>query len=196
MNLSDYQKFARACMDPERDLQAQPAIRAWGVLDEAVEVYELVRLAMATHAEPASTRVIEEVGDTFWELANLCSEFQLELAQLASRALGVAGDDRATPESHASPWLGIERFAYLLLLKSGSASGYLKKVLDQRHPLDREQLQERLAEILYGIACLGTCFGADLEAIAQVNVDKLLLRYRQGQFTREESIGRVDTREG
>lgn len=73
--------------------------------------------------------------------------------------------------------------------ESGEVCDYMKKVFFQDHPLDVEIIKEEIGDILWYIALVCTSLQCDMAEIAEMNINKLKLRYPEG-FDREISISR------
>jgi len=76
--------------------------------------------------------------------------------------------------------------------ESGEAIDIVKKHLAQGHELDREALAKELGDIAWYLAETATALGYSLEAVFQMNVDKLKGRYPEG-FDRLKSVSRDGT---
>jgi NTP pyrophosphatase (non-canonical NTP hydrolase) len=83
-------------------------------------------------------------------------------------------------------------FAMGLCGESGEVSEMLKKHLYHGHPLDREELEKELGDVMFYVAGLCTLFGLSLEEVCNKNHQKLLTRYPDG-FKEIDSMKRVDT---
>jgi len=73
--------------------------------------------------------------------------------------------------------------------ESGEVADYLKKALFQGHEFDEKHIAEELGDICWYIAILSHGIGYDLEAVMQINIDKLKKRYPKG-FEKERSLNR------
>lgn len=73
--------------------------------------------------------------------------------------------------------------------ESGEVIDLLKKHLFQGHPLDVEHIAKELGDIVWYLAISAYAIDYDLEAIMQMNIDKLRERYPLG-FDSEQSINR------
>lgn len=73
--------------------------------------------------------------------------------------------------------------------EAGEAIDIVKKTLFQGHEFDPEHLKKELGDCLFYIAATASGLGTPLEEIAQMNIDKLRARYKDG-FTVEESVNR------
>jgi hypothetical protein len=75
--------------------------------------------------------------------------------------------------------------------ESGECADLVKKHLFQGHELDAEKLANELGDVAWYLALASYAIGYSLEAILQMNVDKLLKRYPDG-FSAERSIHREE----
>jgi mazG nucleotide pyrophosphohydrolase domain len=75
--------------------------------------------------------------------------------------------------------------------ESGECADIVKKHLFQGHELDAEKLANELGDVAWYLALASYAIGYSLEAILQMNVDKLLKRYPDG-FSAERSIHREE----
>lgn len=75
--------------------------------------------------------------------------------------------------------------------ESGECADIVKKHLFQGHELDAEKLANELRDVAWYLALASYAIGYDLEAILQMNVDKLRKRYPDG-FSAERSIHREE----
>ena len=73
--------------------------------------------------------------------------------------------------------------------ESGEAIDIVKKHLAQGHELDRQKLAKELGDIAWYLAETAYALDFDLEAILQINLDKLKKRYPDG-FDKERSVSR------
>lgn len=72
----------------------------------------------------------------------------------------------------------------------GEIHGIFQKEL-QGHPIDRDDLEKEIGDVLWGIAELCTQQGMKLEDVAVRNIEKLKKRYPNG-FEEERSVHRGD----
>lgn len=75
--------------------------------------------------------------------------------------------------------------------ESGECADIVKKHLFQGHELDAEKLANELGDVAWYLALASYAIGYNLEAILQMNVDKLRKRYPDG-FSEERSIHREE----
>ena len=74
--------------------------------------------------------------------------------------------------------------------ESGEVSDEVKKSFFQGHELSVEKIKKELGDILWYLNLMADCIGVDLEEIAQANIDKLYSRYKDGNFSPEQSVNR------
>jgi len=75
--------------------------------------------------------------------------------------------------------------------EAGEAIDLVKKHLAQGHELDREKLAKELGDVAWYLAETAHAIGYDLEAVLQMNIDKLKARYPEG-FSSERSQNRAE----
>ena len=75
--------------------------------------------------------------------------------------------------------------------ESGECADIVKKHLFQGHELDAEKLAKELGDVAWYLAVASYAIGYSLEAVLQMNVDKLRKRYPDG-FSAERSIHREE----
>ncbi len=75
--------------------------------------------------------------------------------------------------------------------EGGEVCGSIKKVVFHGHDLDREKTGGELGDVLWYVSQTARILGYTLEEIAQMNIDKLNKRYKNG-FSTEASVKRVD----
>lgn len=83
----------------------------------------------------------------------------------------------------------IEYHTLGLCSEAGEVASLVKKHIGQGHPMDGDKILEELGDTLWHL--VGVCIsqGSSLEAVAQMNIDKLKKRYPDG-FSMERSINR------
>lgn len=75
--------------------------------------------------------------------------------------------------------------------EAGEAIDILKKHMFQGHSLDKEHLAKELGDVAWYLAITADAIGYELEAIMQMNLNKLYSRYPDG-FKAENSIQRKE----
>lgn len=75
--------------------------------------------------------------------------------------------------------------------EAGEVADHLKKVLGHGHPMDVDDLEGELGDVLWYIAALASYHDIPLSRIAERNICKLEARYPDG-FSTEASIARKD----
>lgn len=73
----------------------------------------------------------------------------------------------------------------------GELANLTKKTFLHGHPYDPEKVKDELGDILWYVAVYAQSIGADLNEIAQMNLDKLARRYPEG-FSTERSLNRKE----
>lgn len=75
--------------------------------------------------------------------------------------------------------------------ESGECADMVKKFFFQGHDLEKEHLAKELGDVAWYLAVTAKAIGYDLEAVLQMNVDKLRKRYPEG-FDTERSQHREE----
>jgi NTP pyrophosphatase (non-canonical NTP hydrolase) len=75
--------------------------------------------------------------------------------------------------------------------ESGECVDLMKKHLFQGHELDKAHLAKELGDVAWYLAVTAYALGYDLEAVLQMNVDKLRARYPDG-FDADKSLHRKE----
>lgn len=78
--------------------------------------------------------------------------------------------------------------------EAGEVADIIKKWVFHKHKLATLKLAEELGDVLWYIAELCTGIDITLEAIMEMNIDKLKQRYPEG-FSSKKSINRVESKE-
>jgi len=93
-------------------------------------------------------------------------------------------------------WNGKEAFSQQTLNaalgvagEAGEVADMVKKLFFHQHPTTSEELMTELGDVLYYVATLAGIWGFPLEAVAQMNIEKLKKRYPDG-FSTERSVNR------
>jgi NTP pyrophosphatase (non-canonical NTP hydrolase) len=76
--------------------------------------------------------------------------------------------------------------------ETGEFSDHLKKHLFHGHELNLEHLKKELGDILWYVNLAADTLGFELEDVAQSNIAKLYKRYKEGQFSVEQSLNRQE----
>ncbi len=97
----------------------------------------------------------------------------------------------ANPDMMAYSEKGFSNMALGLCGESGEIADIIKKSLYQGHKLDGDHIAKELGDVAWYLALGATLIGYDLEAILQMNVDKLTSRYPEG-FDAERSQHRSE----
>lgn len=74
--------------------------------------------------------------------------------------------------------------------ESGEVADLVKKSRFQGHELNVDKIKKELGDILWYLNLMADCVGLDLEEIAEANLEKLYCRYKDGNFSSEQSVNR------
>lgn len=100
---------------------------------------------------------------------------------------------RRTQRKDLPLWALREHALFLLGAEIGEVMGHHQKV-HQGHPLDVNGLKLEIGDVLWGLAELCDVYGFDMGDVAQANIEKLKVRYKD-QFTVKESVNRREYRD-
>ena len=100
---------------------------------------------------------------------------------------------RRTQRKDLPLWAMREHALYGLSSEVGEVLGLHQKV-HHGHPLDETELRLEIGDVLWFLVELCDVYGWSLEEVARANIAKLRNRYH-GDFTVEESVGRMEYRE-
>ena len=95
---------------------------------------------------------------------------------------------RRTQNPDLSPRDQLEHALWGLSAEVGEVMGLHQKT-HQGHPLDASALRKEIGDVLWMVAELCDVYGFDMGAIAEENIFKLRMRYKNG-FSVEESLHR------
>ena len=73
--------------------------------------------------------------------------------------------------------------------EAGECIDLMKKHMFQGHPLDEPHMAREIGDVLWYVAAAAAALGYGLEAIMQMNIDKLKARYPEG-FDAKRSLHR------
>ena len=100
---------------------------------------------------------------------------------------------RRTQRKDLPLWALREHALYLLGAEIGEVMGLHQKV-HQGHPLDVNDLKLEIGDVLWGLAELCDVYGFGMGDVAQANIEKLKVRYKE-HFTVNESVNRMEYRD-
>lgn len=75
--------------------------------------------------------------------------------------------------------------------ETGEIGDAIKKCVIYGQPLDTENIEEELGDVLWYVALAATAVGTSLEDIMEANIEKLKVRYPE-KFTEEHAKKRLD----
>ena len=94
-------------------------------------------------------------------------------------------------ESEGEPLLRLLNGALGIAGEGGEVSDIVKKHIFQGHELDTEHIAKELGDIAWYLSVAADAIGYPLEAVLQMNVEKLRARYPNG-FDEARSIHRTE----
>lgn len=169
MDLKMYQEQAVRTLNQELEADKQLNNYALGIVGELGEVSELLD-AIQEDIEP----IVDELGDIFWYIANLCTHVGYDWRQLFPQ--------KKTRNKLGSAILNSFRYAAKL-------ADQIKKTTSQHHTLDHKQVIANVEGIVKNLASIYTYYAITPQEICTYNYLKLLKRYPAG-FEAERSIQR------
>lgn len=92
------------------------------------------------------------------------------------------------------PWVD-ERLQHGMLgiiTEAGELGDVVKKHVIYDKPLDRDNIEEEIGDLLWYVACLARAAGASLDKAAVRNLEKLRRRYPNGVFSSVAALTRAD----
>lgn len=179
MDLTEYQAAALRTAGHTREYRLRLAVGGMGLSGEAAEVLELID-ACPAHAPPDTTKLVKELGDVLWYVAETASTCGLALAEIP---VPDPHDDLDTDGA-------LRRMAAIrLVIAAGGTTDYLKKVVGHGHTLDVAKVTLGLGLVLRGVLDLAVLAAVPLGDICAANIKKLEGRYANG-FRPEDSINR------
>lgn len=177
MNLPTYQEQSLRTAEHGRAPDLRIAVAGMGLCGEAAEVLEVV-LEAPTETPCDLTwphRLVKELGDVAWYVAELASSCELRL---------VDAPDTLPDKTRVQA-------AMHLVLHAGALTDHLKKAVGHGHALDVKLVDVELRHVLAAVATIARTAGSDLQDVCEQNVAKLAARYPTG-FNSRDSIRRAD----
>jgi NTP pyrophosphatase (non-canonical NTP hydrolase) len=156
------------------DLPGQPArerllMGAMGLLEEARELFDCVRVGHRSVAVDCTTCLLDEAGDALWYASALARAAGGSLAEAVERGPTEAYG-RDPPEAHA----------HRVLHVAWEAHRAVKRHAFQGHPLDRAQMLSVAACVWASVCALAHSVGRRPSEALELNVRKRSERYPAG----------------
>lgn len=170
LNLTEYQKSAARTELKNRSFIERMFVTGMGLGGEACE---LLALTLEGFEKP---KVLKELGDVMWYVADLCTIHSLDLSKIYY----------STTKRGSATSLIIK-----LAATCGATQDYLKKVYGHGHELDTVRLFDLIRQILSLVSAIASRFGSCPAEVCDINHQKRLERYPDG-FSSERSINRVE----
>ena len=178
MNLSEYQVAARRTINQSLTHEEQIMAGILGMMGEIGELTDMVKKHLFQGHPLHNDKVVKEVGDCCWYLANFMTELDIDMATVPFAML---------PQSPSYPALLIEIH--------GQISQVAQQVINTKtelKPYMRPRIQVLAGQILTGLTEILRFVGKNLNDCLQANITKLQIRYENG-FSAEASLERRDT---
>jgi NTP pyrophosphatase (non-canonical NTP hydrolase) len=168
-NLDEYkEKAITTAIYPKSSKIIYPVL---GLADETGEFYEKFKVQAKNRKG-----LIQEIGDCFWYVANVCNDIDLIMSSLMDELEEVEYSEES-----------IEDYLFSMITSSTKICGITKKWIrdEDNEGLSDEKLIEINFELSqYWIACLGMCKYLDItwQEVAQLNIDKLSSRKERNKI--------------
>jgi NTP pyrophosphatase (non-canonical NTP hydrolase) len=159
---------------------------ALGLAGESAEAVEYISATiLAPMPQDDLLKIRGELGDVLWYIAELSAAFEISMETLYLVAATLPPADGAK-----SPGKCVRLYTDLTIW-AGKSVDYIKKVAHHKHQIDVSKLADMLAKTLHAVIGLTYFFSFTMEIVAEANLEKLRLRYPEGQFTTARSINRA-----
>lgn len=197
-----FQSTADRVADKSQTPAMRQAIAITGIVEEAAEVLGYVRKVVG-HGHPFERdRLIEEVGDLLWQVAETATAYGIRLERMTAgvafgaRAVLIDGglmiDAWQVQTVEGSPTDGGLAGPTRIVNLAGALSYRLCDQLDGGDALTAADVEDYLIRILRRLAIVARDHGITLSEAAVANEAKMVERYPDG-FSVEASIRRSDT---
>lgn len=188
----EFQSAADRVADKSHELMIRQAIAVSGIVEESTEILGYMRKVVG-HGHPFDrSKLIEEMGDLLWQIAETATSYGLHLARLAGdRTLDAFQEWVADGAPSSGDIVDGVRL-------SAAASKLASRMADQLEGgpyLTGTDVEDWLRVILQRLCLIAKSHGVRLSEIAGANEAKMRVRYPDG-FTSEASQARVDTAAG
>lgn len=196
MTLSEYQKLAMRTSPVDGHDRIKNG--CMGLIGEGGELMDVLKKWMFQSVENAPLpreRLLDELGDIMWYLAELASGLKTTLGAISRvSAYRPDGDEREFPHELAVHHLCFS--AYMLFSGLDVGCHYRKPGAVGAYPDDVEETEwilksakENMRAIMHIVVLLAKRSGSCLQGVMQRNIDKLAARYPEG-FDPARSLGR------
>ena len=177
MNLTEYQKAARRTINPSLTHSEQTMAGILGMIGEAGELTDMVKKHLFQGHALDNHKIINEVGDCCWYLANILTELDIDMSTVPFSTL---------PSSPSYPALLIEIHGNIT-----QVAQQITSTRTELKPYMRPRIQVLAGHILTGLTEILRLVGTQLHDCLNQNITKLKIRYENG-FSTEASVERRD----
>lgn len=178
MNLTEYQAAARRTINQALTHDEQLMAGILGMAGEVGELINMVKKHLYQGHELHDDKIVKEVGDCCWYLANLLTELDIDIAAVPFAML---------PPSPNYPTLLIE-----IHVNVSQMAQHITMTKTELKPYMRPRIQVTAGHILTGLTEILRFVGTELHDCLNQNISKLETRYKNG-FSTEASVERRDT---
>ena len=178
MNLTEYQAAARRTINQALTHDEQLMAGILGMAGEVGELIDMVKKHLYQGHELHDDKIVKEVGDCCWYLANLLTELDIDMATVPFAML---------PPNPNYPTLLIEIHGNV-----SRVAQHVTMTRTELTPYMRPRIQVIAGHILTGLTEILRLVGTQLHDCLQANITKLEIRYENG-FSPEASVERRDT---
>lgn len=180
----EYQQLALRTARKDLDSTQLLLNGALGLAGESGEVVEAIQEHLCHDHWLDKTQIAKELGDIFWYLAIASSALDVDLDTIFQTNVDTPSADLDSTQRLLNGTLG-------LAVKSGEVIDTIKKHLFQGHSLNKSYIIEKLGDIYGYLVVSSSALNIELDAILQMNIDKLKARYPDG-FEAERSVNRKE----
>lgn len=178
MNLDEYQIAARRTINQALTHDELIMAGILGMMGEVGELVDMVKKHLYQGHPLHNDKIVKEVGDCCWYLANLLSELDIKMGTVPFAVL---------PAAPSYPALLIEIHGHV-----SQVAQQVTMTKTELKPYMRPRIQVLAGQILTGLTEILRFVGTKLHDCLQANITKLQVRYENG-FSPEASLERRDT---
>lgn len=182
MDIRDYQKAAMRTSTEDHDRLLNGCMGLIGETGEVVDAVKKWKFQSGDHAEIPKEKLIDELGDVLWYLAEISTGYQLDMIE----SLKQMGFDLADTLYYDEDDLEHDS------IDLGIAAARLADLIQNQDNVEEVDVMYGISIIIDRISHILKDFcGSNLGLCMQRNIEKLLKRYPDG-FDPERSLHRKD----
>lgn len=181
MLINQYQTLAQRTSPDGHDRLDNGILGLVGETGEIVDIYKKWKYQSTPETPIPRERMLEELGDVLWYTAELATGRGRTLGEI----LGCSFEDMdmlgraATPKKRE-----LRRVIMSMCVRAA-------EICEHAHKKRFDRVDEKLRNMMAGMAILANICGSSLEAVAEMNIEKLKKRYPDG-FDPKISMGRYE----